>query len=180
MRRRRGGPGRNGDPNYRDPAADPAKLARRRALDLLAAREHSAQELRGKLRRGDGLAEEDVDAVLTALASEGLQSDRRFATAFVRSRRERGQGPLRIEADLRQRGVEAGLIGSSLDGDVDDGSEEEQGSDWAALARAVRRKRFGEEIPGDINERARQARFLRSRGFTEAQIRAAFSSEDDS
>lgn len=178
MRRRRGGPGRDEDPNYRNPAADPAKLARRRALDLLAAREHSAQELRGKLRRGE-LAEQDVDAVLADLASEGLQSDRRFATAFVRSRRERGQGPLRIEADLRQRGVEAGLIESSLDGDVDDGSEEEQGSDWAALARAVRRKRFGEEIPGDIDERARQARFLRSRGFTEGQIRAAFSSEDD-
>ncbi|MDR2877548.1 MAG: recombination regulator RecX [Chromatiales bacterium] len=148
---------------------------------MLAAREHSAHELRGKLQRGE-LSGDDVETVLAELAAQGLQSDQRFAQAFVRSRRTRGQGPLRIEADLRQRGVESELIESSLDGAEDgvgDSSEEEQYADWEKLARAVRRKRFGDEIPRDINERARQARFLRSRGFTEAQTRAAFSAQDE-
>lgn len=119
--------------------------------------------------------------MLEELAAQGLQSDRRFAAAFVRSRRDRGQGPLRIEADLRQRGVEAALVESSLDSaGFEDGDEEQrQGADWEALARVVRCKRFGDEIPGGFDERARQARFLRSRGFTEAQIRAAFSSEEE-
>lgn len=104
--------------------------------------------------------------------SEGLLSERRFTESFVRSRLNRGQGPLRIEADLRQRGVAAELIEQYLAGQGEE-------SGWSGTARAARRKRFGDEVPGDLSERARQARFLRSRGFTERQIRAAFADDDE-
>jgi len=35
----------------------------------------------------------------------------------------------------------------------------------------VRSKRFGDAMPEDFKERARQARFLQYRGFTSEQIR---------
>lgn len=93
-----------------------------------------------------------------------MLSDQRFAEHFVEARRARGQGPLRIAEDLRQRGIDKILSTALL---------EWTASDWEAVARAARRKRFGDQIPGDYSERARQARFLRSRGFTEAQVHAA-------
>jgi regulatory protein len=98
------------------------------------------------------------------LVAEGLLSDQRFSEGFIHSRRERGQGPLRIEAELRQRGVDAECIAGLLD--VRDAG-------WRALAAETRRRRFGDPIPREFSERARQARFLRARGFTEDQVRSA-------
>ncbi len=124
--------------------------------------------MRAKLR-AKGVGDEDSrEAVIAALIDEGLLSDRRFAESFVEARRARGQGPLRIAQDLRQRGIDKATSAQMLD---------RAGTEWAAVARAARSKRFGEEIPGDYHERARQARFLRSRGFTEAQVLAALGDE---
>jgi regulatory protein len=130
-------------------------------------REHSTQELRAKLLRRGDCPETVVDAVLAELNGEGLLDERRFVEAFIRSRCNRGQGPLRIEADLRQRGVRPEVIADGLD------AAEEDGLDWFELCRAARRKRFGPALPSDWGDKARQARFLRMRGFTEEQIRAA-------
>jgi regulatory protein len=45
---------------------------------------------------------------------------------------------------------------------------------WAERAQGLRRRRFGVEPPGTLEERARQSRFLLYRGFTPAQVRMAF------
>jgi len=37
--------------------------------------------------------------------------------------------------------------------------------DWLSLAEDVRIKKFGETIPGDYQKKAKQSRFLYSRGF---------------
>jgi len=145
------------------PKPKPEGLAalRDRALGLLARREHSRFELRRKL--SDAAAEPgELDAVLDDLAAAGLQSDRRYAESFVRSRIERGQGPLRIRKELRQRGVEAALAEQAL---------AEAEVDWDARLRDVHRKRFGSTPPADRREQARQARFLAQRGFPDAAIR---------
>ena len=60
-----------------------------------------------------------------------------------------------------------------------DAALEAAAEDWAAIAREVRRKRFGVSPPGDYRERARQARFLQYRGFSAEQIRAALGPGDD-
>ena len=44
---------------------------------------------------------------------------------------------------------------------------------WAAGAEAARRKRFGPALPKDMQERARQARFLQQRGYSMQDIRKA-------
>lgn len=137
---------------------------RRLALDLLARREHSRRELARKLQlRGHDPGA--VDAVLTALESEGLLSDARFAETFVWSRFQRGSGPQKIHAELRERGVDEVLIDSSIEALADD---------WQALLREVREKKFGRALPGDFRERSRQMRFLQQRGFTAEQIGRVF------
>ena len=135
----------------------------RRALGLLARREHSCAELIAKLvRAGHGRAE--AECAVEDLGSRGLVCDSRFAEAFIRSRIERGGGPLRIRRDLEARGIEPPIIERLLDPD---------GEEWEARARRVRDKRFGAALPAERNEAARQARFLLGRGFTRRQARRA-------
>ncbi len=148
-------------------ATDPL-AARRKAMDYLARREHSRHELCRKLQGAGFEANVALDAI-EQLRKDGLQSDRRFVDAFVQSRISRGKGPRVIRADLSQRGVRDPVIHGVL-------SEVEQ--DWDALAREVRRKKFGESRPRDVKDKARQMRFLQSRGFEPDQIRAAVADDD--
>jgi len=136
---------------------------------LLARREHSIGELERKLS-ARGLEGEDVHAVIDKLRSEGLQSDERFTEAFVHSRIDRGYGPLRISQELKQRGICNNLISRYLY------AEE---NDWWQRAGKIREKRFGKAIPEDIKDRAKQSRFLQSRGFGGEHIRQLFRAGDE-
>lgn len=150
-------------------ATDPDPLAaRRKAVAWLARREHTGDELKDKLGKV-GFAREAVEAAVAGLARDGLQSDRRYVEAFVRSRIRQGKGPVRIRADLRRRGLAVVAIESAI---------EAAHTDWAALARAVRQQKFGQRRP-EFEDKARQVRFLRYRGFDAEQIAAAFASTDD-
>jgi len=138
---------------------------RRLALDLLARREHSRRELARKLATRGIQDRAVVDEVLAALEAEGLLSDVRFVEQFIWSRVQRGAGPLKIHAELRERGVDERLIEDSIEALADD---------WPALLREVREKRFGRAVPDDLRERSRQMRFLQQRGFTAEQIGRVF------
>jgi regulatory protein len=149
--------------------AEAAAAARKLALDLLARREHARAELARKLSTR-GFEADVIEGVLAALAEARLQSDERFAEQFVSARAERGSGPFKIRMELRERGLDESLAELAL---------EEAGCDWYELAREVRRKRFGTAVPAEFKERARQARFLQTRGFDMEQIRAAMGDFDD-
>jgi len=140
---------------------------RRRAMDLLARREHSRRELERKLA-ARSFDEALVRDVLDELEREGLLSAERFAQSFIEARYARGQGPRRIGRELAQRGVDppAGVI-------------DDVRFDWDALARATRPKRFGPEAPASLEDKARQARFLEYRGFSHEQIRRALEFDDE-
>src|SRR6056297_671905 len=112
--------------------SDVAVAARRSAMDLLARREHSRFELQRKLLRR--YAREVVLPTVDRLAEEGLQSDARFAESYVRQRGERGYGPLRIQRELQERGVEDGAAETAL---------QASGFDWSELARHALEKKFG-------------------------------------
>ena len=94
--------------------------------------------------------------------ARGLLSDERFAEEFVGSRMRRGVGPVRIGAELRQRGVSDELIGRYLDQDPEL---------WMDRLRQVHDRKYGSGPPQDRKEQARRARFLLQRGFTGEQIR---------
>ncbi len=136
-------------------------------MDCLARREHSVLELRRKLAARD-FDSAEIDTTLAELQADGLLSDARFAEAFVRGRIRRGQGPLKICLELASRGVAGELATEVL-----------AGEDWAALAKAARRKRFGQNPPREYRERARQARFLQQRGFAMEHIQAALGAAAD-
>jgi regulatory protein len=136
-------------------AINPADI-RLAAMNLLARREHSVQELRNKLRRR--FPDSDmVDEQLLRLTAERLQSDVRFAESYARQRISRGYGPLRLREELRERGVSEGDAAMAMD---------ELEVDWGAVAAEVMHKKFGALAPDDIREKARRIRFMQYRGFT--------------
>jgi regulatory protein len=136
-------------------------------MDLLARREHSRLELERKLV-ARSFDESLVVAVLDELENDGLLSAERFTQSFVESRYARGQGPIRIEKELAERGIESAR--RYLD---------DERFDWNTLARESRIKRFGRRMPDDFADKARQVRFLEYRGFSRDQIRYALRFEDE-
>jgi len=100
--------------------------------------------------------------VLDALAAQGLQSDPRFTEQYVQQRRRKGYGPLRIGAELQERGIPADLAEAWLD---------PRDPDWREQLREVARGKFGDAPPADRREMARRARFLEYRGFPAELIR---------
>ena len=144
--------------------------ARSVALRLLARREHSRQELSLKLRQRR-IESTVIEQVLDEYEGEGWLDDHRFADVYARQRVDLGYGPLRIRAELQQRGVHK----------VPTWLEEMTDQDWVEQATRLRCKRFGGfELKDDWDEKMRQARFLTRRGFSAAQVERALDYVDDS
>jgi regulatory protein len=153
--------------NSRGPTSARA-TAQAAAIALLARRDFACAELRARLlSRGFRTAE--VTLAIDELAAAGTLDDARYAQHYVAYHAGRGQGPLRIAAELRRLGVAAELIEAAL----------ATGPDWTALARKVYRAKFGGKPPETWTQQARQARFLQYRGFASDQIRVATGAELD-
>ncbi len=135
---------------------------------MLARREHSEKELQQKLITR-GFNADVVSQVLAQLKEKGSQSDRRFTDSFVHSRIEKGYGPLRITQELREKAIADNLIETFLTN---------RDEDWMVHLANVREKKFGQSMPSDYKEQARQSRFLQYRGFSGEQIRRIFKSEN--
>ncbi|OIR19921.1 regulatory protein RecX [mine drainage metagenome] len=132
----------------------PELSLRVRAMRYLARREHSRAELHGKLlpyvQDGD-----DLGAVLDELEKKNWLSDVRAATLLVDSKRGRF-GTQRIAHELRQKGIAENLIADAIPQLKETELE---------AAREVWQRKFG-VLPQDAREKARQIRFLQSRGFS--------------
>jgi regulatory protein len=151
--------GRAGSAN--DEAEDPAAL-REAALRLLARREHSRRELVDKLVR-KGWSNSGTERLLDELADEGLQSESRFAESYIRQRAGRGYGPVRIRAELRQRGVDDSDAGRAF---------ETLEIDFFERAASFYDRKYGHlPPPADIQERAKRHQAMQRRGFTTDQLR---------
>jgi len=134
---------------------------RTRALHYLARREYSRAELRSKLLShvptDESVAQpspENIDALLDDLTARGWLSDQRAATQLVHAKRWRF-GTQRITHELRQKGISEELVGEVLPALKE--------SELQA-AREVWQRKFG-ALPQDAKEKAKQMRFLQSRGF---------------
>jgi regulatory protein len=133
-----------------------------RALAMLAQREHSAAELRRKLMRraaADPAADPavepaaDVDEVIAWLRAHNYLSEERFVESRVHQRAAR-YGNLRIKQELAQHGL--ALTPEAVQALRDNELER---------ATEVWRRKYGNR-PASAAERARQSRFLASRGFS--------------
>lgn len=142
------------------PDAD-LREARVAAMDYLARREHSCRELKDKLLRR-GIASPVAESVVERLRNENLVSDERYAEAYVRSRVRKRFGPLRVRAELRQRGVDDALVEVAME--VHASSWQELADEWA-VGRA--------SGPLDRKQQARIYRSGTNRGFTHEQMMQA-------
>lgn len=159
------------------------------AFALLARREHSRAELRGRLlahARKRALAQApadetqasvegfdptsaaaEVDTLLDELEAGRHLSDARFAESRIHARAAR-QGLARIKQELARHGVE-------LDAD----SARHLRDTEFDRARAVWQRKYGGTPPTDPSERARQMRFLAARGFAAEVVRRVVGGRDD-
>lgn len=144
-----------------------ADAVRTGALALLARREYAGGELTAVLVR-KGYSTSVVKEVVASLVAERLIDDARYAGSLVRMLVGRGQGPLRIRAQLREAGLQDDQISTAL----------EEGPDWYALAAEVRHRRFGGDVPGEWKSRAKQMRFLQYRGFSGDHVSHALGHSD--
>jgi regulatory protein len=135
---------------------------RARALQCLARREYSRAELRAKLLPHVQTEEDfgqlptaDLDALLDDLTARGWLSDARATTQLVHAKRSRF-GMQRITHELRQKGITEELVSAALP------ALKETELD---AAREVWQRKYG-VAPQDAKEKARQMRFMQSRGFS--------------
>jgi len=138
-----------------------------RAMKYLVRREYSRVELYAKLLL-QATPDDNVDRVLNELAARGWLSDSRAVEQLVRTRRNRF-GIQRITFELRQKGIGEDLINDVLPQMRDTELE-------AALS--VWQKKFG-ITPENAKEKAKQLRFMQSRGFMPDVIFKVLRGTDD-
>lgn len=140
---------------------------RARALQALARRELSRAELHAKLLPHI-VETDDVLALLDDLQKRGWLSDARALEQAVRIRSTRF-GTQRIAHELRQKGISDELINAAIP-QLKEGELE--------AARAVWQRKFTAP-PQDQKEKAKQVRFLQSRGFSMDVIFKVMRIEDE-
>jgi regulatory protein len=140
---------------------------RQRAFSYLARRDYSRLELRGKLSPYWQETDESLDTLLDDLTERGYLSDARAATQFLHAKRSR-LGTQRITHELRHKGIAEELIQEVL--------PELKATEFET-AQAVWQRKFG-TLPQDDKEKAKQMRFMLSRGFSFTTIFKILKSDD--
>jgi regulatory protein len=143
---------------------------REAAIGLLARRERSRAELRLALKRKSFDAE-IIESVLDGIENEGLQSDARFASAWVETRRRlspRGKAALAFE--LKQKGIGDGQAAEAL-------SRYKSEHEHDALHDLIQSRldRWTDSKDDKQKLKQRLLGFLTRRGFAYEDIRAVLS-----
>ena len=149
--------------------------AREKAVELLARRAHSVQELRLKLLRRRYTASE-ADEALAWLRQRGYLDDGSFARQWTEQRMERHpEGRLALVAGLRRKGVSR-EVAEAVTGDLCTPETEREAAE-AALAKLMRTGAAGPREDGPSSgsgpspgESERLRRALRRRGFSASLI----------
>jgi regulatory protein len=139
--------------------------AKQRALNYLAHKPRTEEEVRRKLRRED-VADPVIEDVVARLYELDYLDDEAYAEDYARNRfASKKYGPVRIRRELVERGIDrhvAETVVSDLFAD----------KDVAAVARTHAEKRWDRLADEDDPRRRKQKlyRYLRRRGFTSDTI----------
>ena len=106
-----------------------------------------------------------IERVLTYLVEEGYQSDSRFAESYIRVKSDQGQGGKKIAFDLSRKGIAKNLIEELLNNRKENPKQ---------IALEYLKRKFGEEPPVDIKQKAKWFRHMAGRGFDYGEIEYAF------
>jgi regulatory protein len=144
---------------------------RARAVYFLSRREYSRSELRARLivsLRETPVTTEMIDEALDFMAKNRWQSDERFVQQTVKVKGAKF-GLSRVKHELNQHHLPAEIVAEQLDS---------LAQTEVSRAREVWQRKFGQP-PVDMKERAKQVRFMASRGFSFDVIKKAMSGIDD-
>jgi regulatory protein len=146
------------------------------ALRRLTQREYGEEELRRKLLACVN-SPSDVEAVIAQMKQAGHLSDERFVEEYIQSRVRRGFGPIRICAELNEKGIRREALENVL---------AIWHSSWLTLAKRALEKKYGERMrklkkgqdkDPNLDKKAlmlAQKRFLLYRGFEPSTIQQIF------
>jgi regulatory protein len=126
------------------------------AVRLLSRREHGAMELYDKLKQKGCNATEAKEA-LERCQQLDLQNDRRYVEIYSRSRIRQGYGPLKINQELSNKGIDRELIQSVL---------RQEDDNWLSYALEVWQKKSKGLEEMSYSEVQKHQRFLLYRGFS--------------
>ena len=146
------------------------------AFYYLSRREHGKAELKQKLidKEQDPLK---IDELLAEFEEKGYQSDYRTTLMLIRVNIRKGRGRSRIMQEFYKKKI---AMPSNLDELIDMANSESEefskfvddnedslveGIDWLKLAVEARTKKYGNDIPLEQKNKAKQLRFLQYRGF---------------
>jgi regulatory protein len=138
-----------------------------RALRLLSQREHSRIELERKLAQHEEVAGELAKA-LDELQARDFINDARAVESVVH-RRANKLGTARVKQELAAKGLSGETVAAALEG-----LRETE----LSRAREVWRKKFDQPAT-DAQERAKQVRFLMTRGFNAEVVRKIVQGADE-
>ncbi|GAF52599.1 LOW QUALITY PROTEIN: regulatory protein RecX [Psychrobacter sp. JCM 18900] len=146
------------------------------AFYYLSRREYGKAELKQKLIDKEQDPEK-IDALLDEFEEKGYQSDYRTILMLIRENIRKGRGRGRIKQEFYRKKIampgnidelidlantESDEFSEFVDDDADNLVD---GVDWLKLAVIARTKKYGNDIPVEQKEKAKQLRFLQYRGF---------------
>lgn len=141
--------------------ADQDIRVRDAALNLISYRARTRRELRTRLRQ-KGFRPARIDVCLDRLEETGLIDDAKVAAAHIRDRlRHRPRGRVALSSELRAKGVDADLVGATIDRVFDD-----QVTDDTRLAREVAEgwvDRQGQAVLSALTSGTRDTEYQRAR-----------------
>ncbi len=146
------------------------------AFYYLSRREYGRAELKQKLLDKEQ-DPDSIDILLDEFADKGYQSDYRTTLMLIRESIRKGRGRGRIRQEFYKKNI---AMPSNIDELIDMANTESEefsefvdenedslveGVDWLKLAVTARTKKYGDHIPTEQKEKAKQLRFLQYRGF---------------
>ncbi|MGP5791807.1 regulatory protein RecX [Psychrobacter celer] len=146
------------------------------AFYYLSRREYGKAELKQKLLDKEQDPDK-IDALLDEFEEKGYQSDYRTTLMLIRENIRKGRGRSRIKQAFYQKKI---AMPDNIDELIDMANAESEefsefvedsddnlveGVDWLKLAVTARTKKYGNTLPREPKDKARQLRFLQYRGF---------------
>lgn len=146
------------------------------AFYYLSRREYGKAELKQKLVDKEQDPDK-IDALLDEFEDKGYQSDYRTTLMLIRESIRKGRGRGHIKQEFYKKKIN---MPSNIDELIDMANTESDefsefinddkdslvdGVDWLKLAVTARTKKYGDNIPIEQKDKAKQLRFLQYRGF---------------
>ena len=146
------------------------------AFYYLSRREYGKAELKQKLLDKEQDPDK-IDDLLDEFEEKGYQSDYRTTLMLIRENIRKGRGRGRIKQEFYRKKIAmpanidelidmANAESEEFSEFIDDSADNlVEGVDWLKLAVSARTKKYGDDIPIEQKDKARQLRFLQYRGF---------------